>query len=218
MRPSNLAAHRGALEALRRGEVGFERVARDVRPALELRAERFLRLWRWSGQTSIGVDDLVQEMLVGLWRAVDSWDPERAEIIRYVDAQLGRACQRRLRQVAGYPDPRRAAPARQVCMEVSAVVEQIERGGGSVELAPEAAMDASRRARGLLSGLAGLERHVVELVLEGRNLEETTRAIYADRSARIAYQMDSMGHARRMVGAAARRATSAVEAIAPAAQ
>lgn len=212
MRPSNLAAHRGALEALRAGRAPFAAIAREVRPALELRAERFLRLWRWSGQTAVGVEDLVQEMLVALWRAVDAWDPSLADVVRYVDAQLGRACQRRLRQVTGYPDPRRSAPVRQVNAEVSAVIEAIDRERAAlVELDAESAVDARRRAKALLLGLAGLERHVVELVLEGRTLDDATRTIYADPAARIAYRMDSMGHARRMVGAAVRRATSVVE-------
>lgn len=212
MRPSNLAAHRGALEALRQGRAGFDRVARDVRPALELRAERFLRLWRWSGQTSVGVEDLVQEMLLALWRAVDAWDPKRADLVRYVDAQLGRACQRRLRHVAGYPDPRRSAPARQVFADAEHLVDAVDRSAdrsGAPE--PEDVLHARRRALSLLRGLVGLERHVVELVLEGRTLDDATRVIYADPSARIAYRMDSLGHARRMVGAAVRRATSAAE-------
>jgi DNA-directed RNA polymerase specialized sigma24 family protein len=212
MRPSNLAAHRGALEALRAGG-SFDVAARQVRPALELRAERFLRIWRWSGQTSLGVEDLTQEMLVALWRAVDAWDPSKADLVRYIDAQLGRACQRRLRQVAGYPDPRRRAPARQVLAEPSVVVDAIDRAReGGEDMPPEEALDARRRALQVVDGLVGLERQVVELVLEGRSLDETTRVIYADRSARITYRMDSMGHARRMVGAAARRAASAASA------
>lgn len=203
MRPSNLAASRGLLEGLRRGEVTFEAVVRGVRQALELRAERFCRLWRWSGQTSVGAEDLVQEMLIALWRAVDSWDPARADLVRYVDAQLGRACQRRLRQVAGYPDPRRRAPARQIHADV---VDELERAPG-VELDAVDVLDARRAAEALLHDLAGLERHVVELCLEGRSLDEMTRVIYADRAARVQYRMDSMRHARRLVGAAVRKAT-----------
>lgn len=210
MRPSNLAAHRSALEALRSGGTTFDRVARAVRPALELRADRFLRLWRWSGQTSVDVEDLVQEMLVQLWRAVDAWDPTRADLVRFVDAQLGRACQRRLRHVAGYPDPRRSAPARQVSADAGAIVDAIDRARDENDPSAEEVLHARRRAKALVLGLAGLDRHVVELVLEGRTLDEATRAIYADPDARIAYRMDSMGHARRMVGAAVRRATSAV--------
>lgn len=206
MRPSNLVAHRGALEALRKGEATFDAVARACRPALEFRAERFLRVWRWSGQTSIGQEDLVQEMLVALWRAVDSWDPCRADLVRYVDAQLGRACQRRLRQVAGYPDPRRSVPARQVYADVTLILEEVV----AANVDAESATDARRRAQALIGGLVGLDRHVVELVLEGRSIEETTRTIYADKVARITYQLDSYGHARRLVAASVRKATSVV--------
>lgn len=208
MRPSNLASHRSALEALRWGKVPFTRVALAVRPALELRAERFLRLWRWSGQTSIGAEDLVQEMLLCLWRAVDAWDPQKADVVRYVDAQLGRACQRRLRQVAGYPDPRRRDPARQVNADPSVVIDTIDRERDGVEIDAVDVLAARRRAQSVVGELAGLERLVVELVLDGRSLDETTRAIYADPHTRITYRMDSMRHARRLVGAAARRATS----------
>jgi DNA-directed RNA polymerase specialized sigma24 family protein len=208
MRPSNLASHRSALEALRVGTLTFDQLTRDIRPALELRAKRFLRVWMWSGQTSLDAEDLIQEMLVALWRAVDSWDPERAALVPYVDAQLGRACQRRLRQVAGYPDPRRRDPARQVAVDVVEALEAIEPEGVSLETIVE----MRERAARLVSELKGLERLAVELVLEGRSIDETAMTIYADFDARLTYRMDSEGHARRMVGAAVRRVTSASEA------
>lgn len=212
MRPSSLAAARPLLEQLRSGAVTFDAAARGIRPALELRAERFLRVWSWSGQMSVGTEDLVQEMLLALWRAVDSWDPARADLIRYVDAQLGRACQRRLRKTAGYPDPRRRTPARQVSVDAAVVQDVLERGAPA-SVTPEEVVFARRQAEGLLRDLSGLDRHAVELLLEGRSLEQATEAIYADRGARIAYRMDSLPHARRLVGAAVRRATSAAEAV-----
>jgi DNA-directed RNA polymerase specialized sigma24 family protein len=208
MRPSNLENSRGLLEGLRRGEVSFDEAAAGVRTALSLRAERFIRLWRWSGQEGVAPEDLVQDMLVALWRAVDRWDPTRADLVVYVDAQLGRACQRRLRKEAGYPDPRRRAPVRRAAGKEA---EDALADRGLLVPNAEAELDARRRARALLVDLVGLERHVVSLVLEGQSLEETTRTIYRDRSARIEYQMDSMGHARRLVGVALRRATSVAE-------
>lgn len=206
-RTTSLTAQRGLLEDLRAGVVTFDFVARCLRGLLAQRAERFIRLWSWSGQTSIEVDDLVQEMLVGLWRAVDSWDPSRSGIVRYVDSEIGRAAQKRLRQATGYPDPRRRDVARQVSVEQAALERMAdERGFAAHDHDDVEAFDAAKRVEELLNGLTGLDRHVVELVLQGATSEEVTLTIYADTEARIDYRMDSVPHARRMVGLALRRA------------
>jgi DNA-directed RNA polymerase specialized sigma24 family protein len=209
MRPSTLAACRGLLEGLRAGTESFDGVARVLRPALEHRAERFLRVWKWSGQAQLGPDDLVQEMLLELWRAIDRWDPVRTpNVVKYVDAQIGRAATKRLRRVAGYPDPRRRTqPVRQVHLE------DLEPHVGT-EAPPEvSAYDVERRKKALLMHLRGLDRHVLELVLDGATLDEAARRIYSDPDARLRYRMDCEADARRMVGASARRATNAADAI-----
>lgn len=211
---SNLNPFRSLLEGLRAGDVSFEVVVKKVRPALEFRASYFIKRWGWSGQAAIDAEDLIQEMTIALWRAVDSWDPARAGVVPYVDMQLGRTCTRRLREVTGYPDPRRSAPATRAYIEPSGpLVEAAAREvGGRVYLIDEIA-GAAERARELLGELAGVDRDVTALVLAGRTLDETTREIYADPEKRLAYRMDSIKDARRLVDAAARRATRAASSL-----
>lgn len=203
---SSLAQHRALLEDLRAGRATFEHVAAVIRKVLIKRADRFYRTWSWSGQASIDVEDLVQEMLIAVWRAVDSWDGDRATLVRYVDAQVGRAASKRLRATAGYPDPRRREPARQsngpTGFDPDLLIAE--------HLDAESAAIAHRRATNLLTWLGGIERHVVELVLKGNSLDEVTEVIYADSAARIDYRMDSVAHARQLVGLALRRATSEI--------
>jgi len=216
MRPSTLGSHHDLLLRLRAGDVSFEHAARDLRHALEVRARRFSRTWSWSGQTSaqVDVDDLVQEMLLELWRAVDRWDPKRRDrtgklvtIVRYVDGQIGRAATKRLRHAAGYPDPRRKTqPARRVH------VEDIVDVGGA-ELAVQEDVAALReRAREVVARLDGIDRCVVELVVLGHTLAEAADQIYRDPDLRIAHRMDSEQDARRMVDEAAKRMTRAASA------
>lgn len=202
---TSLTQHQRILEDLRAGHVTFDRVAVTVRDALHSRADRFLKAWGWSGQRSVDAEDLVQEMLVALWRAVDSWDSTRSTLVRYVDAQVGRAAQRRLRQTAGYPDPRRKPPARQSNGRLGFDPDSLECESTT---SPEADVIAARRAKSLINWLGGIERHVVELVIDGNTLDEATEVIYADPDARIDYQMDSVIHARQLVGLAMRRATN----------
>jgi hypothetical protein len=210
MRPSTLAASRPLLEGLRSGSVSFDRVARAITPALEHRAERFLRVWRWSGQAQVSAEDLVQAMLLELWRAIDRWDPERTgDVVKYVDAQIGRACTRVLRRVAGYPDPRRARqPLRQVHTTAEAFDALTERHVGVAEPLQLEVVHVERRKKALLMNLRGLDRKVLELVLDGATLDEAARTIYSDPDARIRYRMDCEADARRMVGASARKATT----------
>lgn len=215
-RPSSLRAHRGVLLDLRAGTITFDEATRELRPTLEARAGWFLRNWSWSGQSSIDVEDLFQEMLIELWRAVDNWDPTRADLVDFVDASTGRAAQQRLKKVAGYPDPRRSRPMLQTYLA--------ERSGSESTVDPltalldsrsvlvekqEERIDLRRRAAEVLATLSGIDRDVVEHVLEGGSFESAAEYIYADPNKRIAYRLDASKHARQEVGRVARRIAAA---------
>jgi len=211
MRPSSLTAHEGLLLRLRAGEASFDEVARELRGPLTLRARRFGRAWSWSEQTvgELDVDDLVQEMLLELWRSVDRWNPKRRSrggqpvpLVRYVDAQIGRAANKKLRKSAGYPDPRRKTqPARRKH------VEDLSTVGGSSPATQVEVVDLRRRGLAIAASMTGIDRCVVELVVLGRTLVEAADEVYGDPGLRIKYRMDSEADARRMVDEAARRIT-----------
>jgi DNA-directed RNA polymerase specialized sigma24 family protein len=195
---------------LRAGRATFEQVAAAAAPILGARSARALRMWSSAGQTQyLEEADLVQEMNVRLWRALDEWDPARcSDVVRYVDAATGRAAREVLRKAAGYPDPRRdKKPARQARVEdIEAVVNVLN----SHEPEPEILIDARRAVDATLSELRGFDRRVVELVVEGWSIEEAGRAIYADPDLRVEYRLDCVKDAERAARSASRRVAASM--------
>lgn len=200
---AGIRRHSETFLALRAGRTTFDEVARLLAPLLARRARYFLKQWSWCGQVTLTESDLVQDMLIALWRAVDTWDTKRSDIAVYVDVHLGRTCRDRLRRVAGYPDPRRSRPIVRVSAGESFDFDSI---GDAMAPQPEEVVMRRRDAEALVSKLAGFDRHVVTLVLEGKNSRMVATQIYRDPETRLEYQMDSEAHARRMVGEAIRRA------------
>lgn len=93
------------LLALRAGRLSFDKLARRMTPDLQARAEYYLRRYAQWGQAHVSVEDLVQDMLLAVWRAVDLFDPSRAVAIhRFVDMRVGGECEFRVRQACAYPD------------------------------------------------------------------------------------------------------------------
>jgi DNA-directed RNA polymerase specialized sigma24 family protein len=195
-----IEAHRATLEALRVGGVSFGVAATRVRPTLEARARYFLRKWRWCGQVELCEDDLVQEMLFAMWRAVDAWDSKRSDFVRFVDAQIGRACQRRMRHVAGYPDPRRSVPMKRA--KSSDVLETIELEGEEHSIDAAALLEARDRVVATAKSAPLLERTVLEAVFAGLSLEECSKSIFADEAARREFRLKTPRAARLKVGVA----------------
>lgn len=108
MRRKRLRSLSGAFVAFRTGLISFDAVAVLARPHLRERAEYFLGRYHHWNQRMLGVEDLEQEMLLALWRAIDTWDPKkRADLARYIDAKVGSAAEHRLRQACGYPNDKR---------------------------------------------------------------------------------------------------------------
>lgn len=211
-------AHRDLFLELRAGKVPFARVAEAIRPKVERRAHFLLKQWR-ATQDLLAFEDLVQEMTLEVWRAVDRWDPARSEdIARYVDVQVLQYANRELRRAAGWPDPRRGRLATRVGGDISEMVTQRERAdslsfevsSSMVEAADqEDAVDRARRASRVLARLPlGLMRHVVGLVLEGESLERAAGRIYEDPALRVEYQFETLADVQRAVRTAASRATS----------
>jgi DNA helicase-2/ATP-dependent DNA helicase PcrA len=213
MRSGGLASAE-ALHELRRGEVDFDVFVAAHMDGVLGRVRYFLR--RWPLQDLHDEQDLVQEALLALWRAVDSWVPvyvaKRKEeqtatfcgvrfvltpITKYVDYQVGRALEKRLRKASGWPSKDRPRPARRV------VVEDVYALLGSVPAAQGRRVEAEEAALGLDDAL---EREVALAVVRGSSLDEAAASIYGDASRRLQLQLDSREHAARFVGSIARRA------------
>lgn len=184
------------LHACRCGWVTFDEFERGTRSTWEKLAGYFYR--RWPEQASVSQQDVAQEVLLAVWRAVMKWDPHRGvSIERFVWYQAGVAGQRAMARAHSYsrvhgvrwhvplPKQEQAAPAQQ--HRVAAAREHLE-------------MESRRPAvRG------SLEREVATALLEGRSLEDVAREVYADPVSRYEYWLGSEAEAEARVRAAARR-------------
>lgn len=65
------------LQAVRCGRVSFALFERRTRPIWRNMAESLLR--RWKGPIAVSVDDVVQELLLGVWIFVAHWEPHRRD-------------------------------------------------------------------------------------------------------------------------------------------
>lgn len=188
----------GELRALRAGSMPFATVARALTPMLTARAIWFLRRWP---QTLLVEVDLLQEMLIAVWRAVDSWNPARsADLPRWVDTQIGRTCELELARASGWPDKRRAPVARQVGVEDVAVLL------GGYDASADVELDRRRRVTMIAAQLTPEDREVLGvLVSRGVAGADAADLLYADPSVRMTRCWDSSRHARREVRAAVKR-------------
>lgn len=211
MRSGGLASADALLE-LRRGEVDFDAFVSAHMEGVLGRVRYFLR--KWPHQDLHEEEDLVQDALLALWRAVDAWRPiyvgktEQTEelcgvrfvatpITRYVDYQVGSALEKRLRKASGWPAKGRPRPARRV------IVEDVYALLGSVPAAQGRRVEAEEAALGLGDPL---EREVALAVVRGASLDDAASTIYGDASRRLRLRLDSREHANRFVGSVARRA------------
>lgn len=211
-----LGSLRENLLALREGRIDFARFMLRARPHLQARAEYFIR--RWPGQTLNDPDDLVQEMSIALWRAVDVWNPELSDIVRWVDSEIGRAAQYRMRRALGYPDKRRVTvPARQV--DVPSRDREGELTPNDIESVcapvPATAETTAVRAQSVKQFRGKINHRfvdaVVALVAEGCDVDEAARVIYADRDERLRLRFDRVEDAVCAARVAVRVATEIAE-------
>lgn len=205
---SYLSGLRDALHALRSGERKFEDVSREADSLLRRRAGMYARRWR-SSQDLHDEEDILQVMRLALWRAVETWDPDRGVCISiYVDIQVQHAARESLRKAAGYPDPRRAPPIRRVYVEdVDALTPS---STGEQEVAEIVSTLLRRLPR---VGSHRIVLSVAEKMLDGRTPAEAATEIYADVELRLRYRLDSEEHARSVVKRAAHFIRQETEAL-----
>lgn len=228
MRSGGLASE-DELLALRGGTVRFEEFVRrpEVKAAAIERARYFLR--KWPRQDLHDEEDLAQDAMVALWRAVDTWKPiyvgrtvETEEfcgvrfvetpIKRYVEYQVGRVLERKLRKASGYPRKGRPLPARRVAVQDfftgsrdrrELTIEDLGDVLHPVEPQQARVLEALERAAVLE---CPVEREVVAALFAGGGVDDAARVIYEDVSWRRGLRLDSYEHAARMVRKAAGRA------------
>lgn len=211
---------RAELLALRAGTIRFDQIVRVAEELLRRRARMYTR--RWGGtqdgfarapvvaqeestkravsspwaQDLLDEDDLLQIMRLAMWRAVETWDPDRGTSIDdYVDVQVQQSTRAALRKAAGYPDPRRSPPLRR------ATVDDLEHHAPSAD----AEQDAHRAAHAIAERFPdGVAHSVVVLLMDGYEVPQVAAAIYADPDLKVRYRLDSERAAATAVRAAVR--------------
>lgn len=195
------------LEALRAGEMSFDRFATANRGRFRRWAGYFKERWP---QRALDLEDLVQEGLLAAWRAVDRFDPTRGVTLeRYVEYQVGRAIRNEIDRVLGWPDKRRGhAPVRPLSLDDDAAARRHVIELDSREVSPEAKLliaEASDRLRDSGDELAA---EVAVGIGLGMSADAVAVHLYDDPSRRIRYRFDSRSDAAKKVCAAAERAAA----------
>lgn len=223
--PSSFQQVADALLQLRLGEVGMEEVRPLVRQILKQRAMYFWRRW-CTRQTLYGWDDLYSMGEIAVWRAVDTWDPQKRPIADYVNCEVGRAMEKPLIAAAGYPDARRGEPALQIYfgdMEVSTsngwksrgsyggqeamlTMDSLLRAREEIERDQHVQLERHQHAQAVCEGITDeFGRLVVRLVLEGYTIAGAATAMYGSKRLRVYYGLRNVQHAKKAAHAAAVR-------------
>lgn len=189
------------LQALREGGLGFDTFAARHGGRFRRWAAHFYARWP---QTSLDLDDLVQEGLIEAWRAVDAWDPEKAKLERFVEYRVGRKLRVELERVLGWPKKSRGQkPVRPVSLSLEAVERAVSRKLVDATLPPPERLELSEALEALDDPLT---REVMAGVGLGLSIRAVAARIYADPARRLEYQLDSDDHALLRAHAAARKA------------
>lgn len=211
---------RAELLALRAGELDFNTFA-------EANAERF-RKWaahyfhRWP-QTALDVEDLAQEGLVAAWRAVDEWDPEKtADVVRFVEYQVGRKIRVELERVLGWPNKSRGKKAVRP-LSIDAAVDRAAAGDDSdpvlgVLRRQDDRLTAEQREivrEAAAAAPDALTRDVIGGIGVGMNAPAIARHIFDDDARRARYGLASYPDALKAVKRAMRREARRLEPSLP---
>lgn len=153
---------------------------------------------RWPQQT-LDLGDLVQEMMIACWRAIDAWDPAKTpDIEKYVKYQVGARARQELERVLGWPRKGRRAAIRLVPLD---------------DHEPPALNPARSIHEGawIVPFLGDLGRDVVGGVLSGFSLDVVAQRLYRDTDRRLRYRWDCQDDAIRSCHRAARLIVDAID-------
>lgn len=210
---------RSDLLALRDGSLSFDDFARRHDTRFRKWAAHYFNRWP---QTSLDLDDLAQEGIIEAWRAVDSWDPERtADVVRYVEYQVGRKIRVELERVLGWPNRSRGKAAVRP-ESIDAAVEVFNRTSKSTLVL--SVLHGTNARLGVLRGTRRLNAEdraivadaaaaapdaitsdVIAAVGLGMSAHTAARHIFEDDDRRICYGLTSFDDALRAVKRAIRR-------------
>lgn len=187
--------------SVRRGEVSFARFATKTHKIWLSFAIKMIN--RWDHPPSLSSEDLVQEMLIGCWRSIQNFDPERGRSIRVHatwnainDARRMFHRARRAGHDGGHAPSRHEVATEDSLIEAIAVdVQDSQDGYDGVQ---EGAYHRESCLRAALSR-AGEYRAVVEDFVRTASLDEVVERVLGSQARREALGVSGVREARREV-------------------
>ena len=196
---------RGAVVRLREGRVTFNEFERATRPRWEALAGWLMRRWRLPGW--VEQRDIVQDLLLGAWRAVWTFEPDRGSmpIERYVRVEAVNQAQKRIHKLRGanlhtYRGGHIDLPFGQMSEEAEAAMEAMTAVPAPQE-GDVAWAESTARASRACESMA--ELLVVQALARTESLRGGAAIMYGDQDARDLLGLESEEHAVRVVVRAA---------------
>lgn len=189
------------LHRLRDGDLSFNRFAAAHTKRVSRYASGFLHRWRPRG---LRLDDLTQEAMIAIWRAVDEWDPERASLIDFVEFRLRRHLRVECERSLGWPcqgrkDRADKPPIRPLSLDSwLTYFGDPEKHTGtprSREMDPE----KSTLVADVLNLFEDFDRDVVSGVAAGAPIKTVAQRIHADDDRRKTYGLGTLEETIRKV-------------------
>lgn len=198
------------LLALRERRTSFDRFAFETRPRWVALA-RYL-LSRWKAPPCVGVEDLVQELLLACWHFVDEWDPDRGTSLeRYVVWNATDKAKKWLHKERGAPH-RRDNDRSRIHASLSALAPGWETRVSFWKPADQEAPIIRDQVREhLLASCSLADELLVRRFIQHKDVEEAADVIYQDPKLRLAFRFNCVDDARAEIRRAARDALRRTE-------
>jgi len=178
------------LTLLNRGEMTFDRFVYLTGPYWR-RVAGDLRS-RWEVPPAIGVEDIVQELLLGVWTALDKYEAGKSPIKSFVLTRAIWSVKRWLHRERGAWGWQPKEPSR-FPLSSSDTVDQYEDPGGTEQ---ERAVEVLERMR---VASTDRERVVMERIARCPSVDLVAADIYSDPDARLTMKFDNQVAARQAV-------------------
>ena len=192
----------GAVERLRVGRATYNEFVSETRPRWEALAGWLLGRWKLPGW--VERDDILQDLLVGAWRACWTYEEGRGSMplgryVRY--AAVGHA-QKRIHKMRGVSLHTCVGPSR-VDMPMASLSEEAQRILEALQAMPASQEDELIDRQGTQRAMARCqtieELLVVQALALTRGLEESAALLHADEDARSLLGLRSEEHAVQVV-------------------
>lgn len=194
-----------AVRAAHAGTINFNRFAATSMPKWRAIAREFYQSWvlpAW-----VGVEDVLQELLLAAWKAIREYDASRdvngagASIDRFVEWRARKALSRAMAKASGLTLHRPAKAPAWFRVEQSVDSDSPILLNAAEEPEQERAIDEPRERAHRFAVLDDLaenprQRVALHLIEEYGSLEEAARAINGSVDARLAFKVSTLEEAR----------------------